>query len=452
VKIEWFRSATVAIQTNSGTTILCDPWITDGAFIGSWFHFPRLEGFEFQELVARKWNFLYISHLHADHFDRKLVSAIAKAQPDCKVLLPKFEKKWLYRAVKNCGFSESRIIEIESNKKEKFSDLDITIFTADHCDPQICGASVPCLSMSPLDRSIDSLALFEADGQRVLNANDALAVESAHRLWPKIGRVDLLLGHYGGAGPYPQCFDVSEDTKSQESKKMATKFLSRLANASNFLGATFVMPYAGQYVLGGSLYELNSYRSVVSLSESLKYLNSHSKSTPISMMPFTTFDLCTGTGQREWVEPNPDSVTAYVKSISQEKYPYQLKDEEWLDGEHYLEAALTNVKKRYEDVIRRGESQTEHSISIATDTFSQTINFSKNASWLSGTNQAAFSSHTNISVDSRLLKRLILRRSGYSGFTQYHFNQAEIGSHLGWSRLGNYDPVVSYLNYMHTAI
>ncbi len=76
MKVQWFRSATVAIITRAGTKVLCDPWISDGAFIGSWFHFPKLDGFEFEELVGTKWDAIYISHLHADHFDRKLVAAI----------------------------------------------------------------------------------------------------------------------------------------------------------------------------------------------------------------------------------------------------------------------------------------------------------------------------------------------------------------------------------------
>ena len=49
MKVQWYRSATVGIYSQAGTSILCDPWITDGAFIGSWFHWPPLEGFEFED-------------------------------------------------------------------------------------------------------------------------------------------------------------------------------------------------------------------------------------------------------------------------------------------------------------------------------------------------------------------------------------------------------------------
>jgi UDP-MurNAc hydroxylase len=144
MKIQWYRSATVGIFSKSGTSILCDPWITDGAFIGSWFHWPPLEGFEFDELASRKWDALYISHFHADHFDRKLVAKIARNQPSTIVLIPLYENKWLKRAVENCGFKSDRIQEIPSDQKIHFKDIDITMYVADYCNPEICGASIPC--------------------------------------------------------------------------------------------------------------------------------------------------------------------------------------------------------------------------------------------------------------------------------------------------------------------
>jgi len=450
MKIEWFRSATVGIQTNSGTSVLCDPWISNGAFIGSWFHFPKLEGFEFQELVSRKWNFLYISHLHADHFDRKLVSAIAKAHPDCRVILPNFDKKWLYRAIKNCGFNESRLIELDSGKTAKLLDLDVTVYLADFCDPQICGSSIPCFSASSRERAIDSLALFEADGQRVLNANDALAVESTRKLWQKIGKIDLLLGHYGGAGPYPQCFDLSTESKVHESNILAQKFLTNLADASNRLNSTYVMPYAGQYLLGGELSSLNNFRSVVPLSTALGYLESNSISTPISMSPFTVFNLDTGSGQIPWEEPSRESIVEYVNSISESKYPYQLKEENWDVGEASLTAALNNVKRHYENNLESSQLRTQHSVTLDCGNFSKTLNFDLNRTWIS--DGQAFDAETKISLDHRLLKRIITRSAGYSGFTQYHFNQAEIGSHMKWSREGSYNPVIRLLNFMHAEL
>jgi UDP-MurNAc hydroxylase len=59
MKVQWFRSATVGIETKSGTKILCDPWLTDGAFIGSWFHWPPLND-EYEEILKMDRDNLYI--------------------------------------------------------------------------------------------------------------------------------------------------------------------------------------------------------------------------------------------------------------------------------------------------------------------------------------------------------------------------------------------------------
>jgi L-ascorbate metabolism protein UlaG (beta-lactamase superfamily) len=338
MKVEWFRSATVGIYTDSGTRILCDPWITNGAFIGSWFHFPKLEGFEFKELVNRKWDALYISHLHADHFDRKLVAAIARNQPDCLVLIPKFTHKWLYRAVANCGFEPNKILEIETNQYFTLKDLKVKIFTADFCDPSVCGVNTPCLPVTPRERAIDSLALFEADGQRILNANDALAVQSASKLWPFIGKVDLLLGHYGGAGPYPQAFtNLDNVTKTIEAKRLAEVFVNRLVDTSIKLSAKYVMPYAGQYILGGSLSRLNEFRSVTKLGEVLNSISTNSQAVPVGLQPFSTFDLTSGESEATWKEPTDQEVCDYIRNIEHELFPYQLKEESWVNAVDLIE-------------------------------------------------------------------------------------------------------------------
>ena len=450
MNVTWYRSATVGISSKTGTTILCDPWITDGAFIGSWFHFPPLEGFEFQELVSKKWDALYISHLHADHFDRKLVSAIARNQPNCVVILPKFKHRWLYRAVKNCGFEDNRILEIENNVPHSILDFQITIFTADYCNPQICGVSTECFPTTARESALDSLALFEADGQRILNANDALAVDSASRLWPLIGKVDLLLGHYGGAGPYPQCFTMSNESKLIEANKLAKRFVSRLCVAADKLSATYVMPYAGQYVLSGSLSSLNKYRSVLKLSEALHEISKNSTAEPISLAPFSTFDLDSGSSNNAWMEPSEKDIDKYLLKISEHIYPYQLKDEIWDGGSEKLLDAMRAVELEYLKRFRLRSLQKQYSLSVKTESFGRTINFDNNKVLITNDIQPFFEKNTLLTLDERLLKRLIIRAEGYLGFTQFHFNQAEIGSHIHWERSGEYDSISSLLNFMQT--
>ena len=237
-----------------------------------------------------------------------------------------------------------------------------------------------------------------------------------------------------------------------ESKRVATTFIQRLADATERLSAKFVMPYAGQYVLGGRLSKLNRFRSVLDLGSSIDLIRDKVTSIPIAIAPFSDFDLNKEIIEKNWVEPSLGTIESYVRRISDLKYPYELKEEIWHDGDFYLNLSLNSVKdeylKRFYDM---GFSQ-QHSLSISSDNLARTINFDgKKVSIVPGVNQD-FESNTNLYFDERLLKRLILRRQGYKGFTQYHFNQAEIGSHIQWKRSGEYNPVTGLLSFLHAYV
>ena len=89
--------AGLLIET-AGGSIVCDPWF-EPAFLGSWFVFPRNDQLG-ADLMARIENpdYLYISHLHHDHFDPQFLSE--RVSKDATVLLPAFlvdrlEQAWL---------------------------------------------------------------------------------------------------------------------------------------------------------------------------------------------------------------------------------------------------------------------------------------------------------------------------------------------------------------------
>ena len=450
MKIEWFRSATVGIRSEAGSTILCDPWMTDGAFLGSWFHFPPLEGFEYEELLKRRWDAVYISHFHADHFDRKFVAELARNQPDCVAIIPRFAHNWLHRAVENCGFSGNRLITVESGESHQVGDLTAKIFTADHCDPSVCGVSIPCHNQDPRMASFDSLAVFEADGTTILNANDALAIKSVTSVLPQIGPVDLLMGHYGGAGPFPQCFsDLSDQEKTAKARLLAEGFLNRLAMAAKAVKARYVMPFAGQYVLAGRLASLNKYRSVVSLSEAVDWIGRATESTAIAMAPFSSFDISSGRAEKRWEEPSAEQIDQYLAQISKKSFPYEKPAVNWPDAEAELRDALEGVAAEYRRRLSTGEAPTSHRISISTPEVSGYVDFLDADTVVEiGSLGEMTESETRLTCHANLLKGLIQRSEGFSGFTPMHFNQAEIGSHFEWRRTGDFNEVVRCLNFM----
>ena len=81
--------AGMRIDTRAGS-ILCDPWVNP-AFFASWFPFPDNSDLDWERLGQS--DYLYISHLHRDHFDvahlRRFVSKSAT------VLLPDYPSNQL---------------------------------------------------------------------------------------------------------------------------------------------------------------------------------------------------------------------------------------------------------------------------------------------------------------------------------------------------------------------
>ena len=65
MRISFLASATVLIETR-GLKILTDPWLCDGAFYGSWCHYPPvdIDRIDFGEI-----DYVYLSHVHPDHLD-----------------------------------------------------------------------------------------------------------------------------------------------------------------------------------------------------------------------------------------------------------------------------------------------------------------------------------------------------------------------------------------------
>ena len=79
MKIKLFRSATVGIYSR-GKSILVDPWLEDGEYMGSWSHFPK---YDLNNNLNEINNFdaIYISHIHPDHSSDLTLKKISKNIP-----------------------------------------------------------------------------------------------------------------------------------------------------------------------------------------------------------------------------------------------------------------------------------------------------------------------------------------------------------------------------------
>ena len=99
MKVTFVGHAGMYLETTGGS-ILCDPWFNP-AYFASWFPFPSNEDFPVDTISAP--DYLFVSHLHQDHFDPEFLAArISRA---ATVLLPDYPLDELRRQLQDLGFS-----------------------------------------------------------------------------------------------------------------------------------------------------------------------------------------------------------------------------------------------------------------------------------------------------------------------------------------------------------
>ena len=67
MKLTYIKSATCVIKDGS-KSILMDPWLVNGEYYGSWFH-QKTKDICLKNI--KNINYIYISHIHPDHFSEK---------------------------------------------------------------------------------------------------------------------------------------------------------------------------------------------------------------------------------------------------------------------------------------------------------------------------------------------------------------------------------------------
>ena len=443
--MEWYRSAGVGLFSKAGGSLLSDPWIHDGALLGSWYHWPPLGGFEKERLLTHPWDAVYVSHLHGDHFDRRFLAKLAKLNDNVHIIIASFAHQWLKRSLERLGFA-GRIIEASPNNSvEVAPGIDMTVFTADHCNPALCGSNISCVSPLDWNRAIDSFALIAIDGLRVINANDAATVTSSPELFKHLAPIDLLLTAYSGASPYPQAFtDLSASEKRQAGKAKADTFLSKVAQVSTDLKAKRLFPFAGQHVLGGRLSGLNEFRGMYSLNESARVLSRLQEASVFTLQPFRRVDPTDCSHQDlSFLEPSASEQASYLRDIGNRTFPYERRDISRIDAHTHtssLVRSMEHVAKKYEAT---GWTK-QKSLVVGSDLGAVTINLDGRRTSVAPGTRSMFD-ETRIWADPRLLHSIVTHRSEYAGFTDAHMNVADGGNHLEWSRSGEYDPQVTSL-------
>ncbi len=427
VKITYIKSATVLLESN-GVKILTDPWLVDGEYYGSWYHYPKLElKKEFFENI----DFIYLSHIHPDHFSRKTFQLLNKNIP---VLIHRYESKFLKDNLERLGF---KAIELEHNKRTHLKNgVHINILAADNCNPELCAKLLGCGIVETKFGStqIDSLCVIDNGEFTLVNTNDclySLAKDCINIIKKTNPKIDLLLVGYAGAGPYPQCFKMPENKKTEEADKKIKQFLDHGLKYIHELNPEFVLPFAGTYVLGGKLSALNKYRGVPEIEHAADYFANNASSKVILMNSYENFDLKNKTFSK------PYEKTDFAKK---ENYIHNILPEKLMDYEHEKKPSIEELIPLLEKAYLRFELKRKE-ISYGTET--KVLIRLDEQHWYSISGDGSgiglidnekkekIKKFISYELDIRLLKNLLL------GPRYAHWNNAEVGSHVQYERVPN---------------
>src|SRR5207248_11398305 len=81
MRVTYYGQACTLIEA-AGRKILTDPWLTEGAYFGTWFHTHVLADAGITpETFPTEPDYIFISHEHEDHLDPKSLQRFSREIP-----------------------------------------------------------------------------------------------------------------------------------------------------------------------------------------------------------------------------------------------------------------------------------------------------------------------------------------------------------------------------------
>jgi UDP-MurNAc hydroxylase len=235
MRVTYYGQACILIEA-AGKKILTDPWLTEGAYFGTWFHTHLLaEAGITPETFPKDIDYLFLSHEHEDHVDP---ASLRHFRSNIPVLICQFPTPRFRQYLESLGLENIR--ELPAGEEVKLADgLAATIFrTAEYTN--------------------DAALFVEGDGGRVLNETDC---KLSYSDLERIGRKGLDIGFYmfSGANWFPMMYDYPEHVQQDLVQKRRRSLLRSFVQRIRLTKPRVAVPAAGPCtVLDPELRWLNS--------------------------------------------------------------------------------------------------------------------------------------------------------------------------------------------------
>lgn len=282
MKITFLGHAGFCIETEHAV-IICDPWHSpEGAFDSSWFQLPSNHhlGALVEEKLAqpKAAKFIYISHEHEDHYDRKFLDSLSIR--DFSIVIAKFRRSTLRRELADYRCKE--IIALSEAGAVQFPGGELKLFLDD----------------SELNR--DSAILIRAEDRSFLNLNDCRIFDRLRHIQANDGAIDAFACQFSGASWHPTCYDYDDETFDRLSETKALAKFKMIEQAIAVLKPKVFLPSAGPVCfLDPTLLPINEKQRGIfrRAPEAIAYLEDTLKefgTKAPEIAPGDVFDLSTG--------------------------------------------------------------------------------------------------------------------------------------------------------------
>jgi UDP-MurNAc hydroxylase len=405
MKFKFIGNAGGIFIGSKGTKILCDPWIIDGVFEGSWYNYPplRTKLSDIQDVDG-----IYVSHIHPDHYDERNFDF----PKDIPLIILNEGPNFLKKNLINKGYNN--ILEVKDNETIEFKEFKLTMFKP---------FSGNLYEESLLGNLIDSTLVLQDEKITAINFNDNdIDAESCLILKEKFKDIDLILPHYNAAGPYPSCFDnLTTEEKISENQRILKRNFDHLCNIIPILQPKSVLPFAGAYILGGKYYYKNEYLGTTTWDECAEYLNTNLKfnTKVFCLRENQTYDIKNQKQLDKYEKLDVNEMKKYIQSLKDKKYEYE---NDQMPDISELKNNINLASNRLIDRLKRFNIELKSNVYLKIENEDIQIVNGKD------TNR-----HLYCDLDLRLLNRILHKKA--------HWNNAEIGAHISFKRTPNkWDP------------
>ncbi|HXH25335.1 MAG TPA: MBL fold metallo-hydrolase, partial [Vicinamibacterales bacterium] len=235
MRVTYYGQACTLIEA-AGRKILTDPWLTEGAYLGTWHHTHLLADAGVTPAAFPKdVDYLFLSHEHEDHLDAE---TLAHFPPDVPVLICRFPTPKFRRHLESLGLR--RITEVASGMPLDLGDgLEVTIFGS-------------------AEYTNDSALLVRAEGYTVFNETDC---KLPYADLARLGEQGIDLGFYmfSGANWYPMLYEAPDDLLRERVRRRRRALVRGFVERVRVTRPRIAVPAAGPCtVLDPDLLWLNS--------------------------------------------------------------------------------------------------------------------------------------------------------------------------------------------------